>query len=236
MKIPVIFSLFLLCLFFSAGEAAADVVAHDLVAVKGEEILLKADTKGLFFGKGGELVEFFIDGKSIGKNLSGSGGVALKPYRVRKAGIQRIKATSGRDEDEGILLSLVKGSKIVFVDVESGLFVEGTPGKAKPGSRKALKAIGSRHPVVLLQSGLIGAKALKLWLRENEYETYPVVAWNGGAIFDEVNRKGLKIGALIGGPHIIESAGKYDPPAFWFDKVENAEKVKDWETLQRKLK
>lgn len=236
MKILVLLPLVLLPMVFPAGEAAADVVAHDLVAVQGEEILLKADTKGLLFGRGGELVEFFIDGKSIGKNLSGSGGVALKPYQVRKAGVLRIRVASGRDEDEGILLSLVKGSKIVFVDIESGLFVEGAPGRAKPGSRKALRAIGSRYPVVLLQSGLFGTRALKLWLRENEYDTYPVVAWNGGAVFDDVNRKGLKIGALIGGPQIIESAGKYKPPAFWFDRVENAEKVKDWETLQRKLK
>jgi hypothetical protein len=65
---------------------------------------------------------------------------------------------------------------------------------------------------------------------------YPVVPWKGGAIFDEMNRKGLKMRALIGGPHIIESAGKYKPPAFWFDRVDNAEKVKDWETLQKKLK
>ncbi|MCX5833694.1 MAG: hypothetical protein NTV99_04135 [Deltaproteobacteria bacterium] len=236
MKTLVIFSLVNLLAFFSPGAADADVVAHDLVAVKGEEVMLRADTKGLFFEKGGVLVEFFVDGKSIGKNLSGSGGVALKPYRVLKTGVQRIKVKSGSDEDEGIILSLLKGSKIVFVDIESGLFVEGTPGRAKPGSRKALKAIGSRYPLVLLQSGMIGARALKLWLQENEYAEYTVVPWNGGAIFDEVNRKGLKIRALVGGPHIIESARKYKPSAFWFDKVDNAEKVKDWETLQKKLK
>ena len=236
MKTLMIASLVLLLVFFSPREAAADVVAHDLVVVKGEEVMLRADTKGLFFEKGGVLVEFFVDGKSIGKNLSGSGGVALKPYRVLKTGIQRYKVKSGSDEDEGVLLSLIKGSKIVFVDIDSGLFVEGTPGRAKPGSRKALKAIGSRYPVVLLQSGMIGSGALKLWLRENEYEEYPVVAWDGGAIFDELNRKGLKIRALIGGPQIIDSAKKYKPSAFWFDRVDNAEKVKDWETLQKKLK
>ncbi len=236
MKTLMIFSLVPLLVVFSTGTAAADVVAHDLVAVKGEEVMLRADTKGLFFEKGGVLVEFFVDGKSIGKNLSGSGGVALKPYRVLKTGVHRVKVKSGSDEDEGILLSLTKGSKIVFVDIESGLYVEGTPGRAKPGSRRALKEIGSRYPVVLLQSGMIGARMHRLWLRENEYEAYPVLPWNSGAIFDEISRKGLKIRALVGGPHIIESAGKYKPPAFWFDKVDNAEKVKDWETLQKKLK
>ncbi|HOX95733.1 MAG TPA: hypothetical protein PKV09_13175, partial [Syntrophales bacterium] len=145
MKTLALLFLVLLPVFSPLCEAAADVVIHDLVAVKGEEVMLKADTKGLFFGRGGELVEFFIDGKSIGKNLSGSGGVALKPYRVQRTGVQRVRVVSGRDEDEGLLLTLVKGSKIVFVDVESGLFVEGAPGRAKPGSRKALKAIGARY-------------------------------------------------------------------------------------------
>jgi hypothetical protein len=236
MKTPVFFLIVSLLVLFSTGTADADVVCDDLVAVKGEEVMLRAETKGLFFERGGELVEFFVDGKSIGKNLSGRGGVAIKPYRVVKTGVHMIRVKSGSDEDEGLLLSLVKGSKIVIVDIESGLFVEGSPGRAKPGSRKALKAIGARYPVVLLQSGMIGARALKFWLRENEYETYPVVPWNGGAIFDEMNRKGLKIRALVGGPNIIESAGKDRPPAFWFDRTENAEKVKDWETLQKTLK
>jgi hypothetical protein len=218
------------------GAAASDVVCSDLVAVRGEEVMLRAETKGLFFERGGDLVEFYVDGTLVGKNLSGRGGVALKPYRVAKSGVHRIQVKSGSDEDEGLLLSLAKGAKIVVVDIESGLFVEGTPGRAKPGSRKALKAIGSRYPVVLLQSGMIGARALKLWLRENEYEAYPVLPWNGGAIFDEFSRKGLKIRALVGGPNIIQSAGKYTPPAFWFDRTENAEKVKDWETLAKKLR
>ncbi len=236
MKIPALLLLAFLPALFSPAAAAADVVCSDLVAVKGEEVMLRAETRGLFFERGGELVEFYVDGKLIGKNLSGKGGVALKPYRVAKSGVHRIRVKSGSDEDEGLLLSPVEGAKIVVVDIESGLFVEGAPGRAKPGSRKALKAIGSRYPVVLLQSGVIGARTLKLWLRENEYEAYPVVPWNGGAVFDELSRKGLKIRALVGGPNIIQSAGKHTPPAFWFDRTEKAEKVKDWESLAKKLR
>lgn len=236
MRVRSIFPPVFFLLFFLPCAAAADVTASDLVAVKGEEVMLRAQTKSLFFERGGELVEFLVDGKSIGKNLSGRGGVALKPYKVVRTGVHRIRVKSGSDEDEGLLLSLARGSKIVIVDVESGLFVEGAPGRARPGSRKALKAIGSRYPVVLLQSGMLGVRALKLWLKENEYEEYPVLPWNGGAVFDDLSRRGLQFRAVVGGPKIIESAGKHRPPAFWFERTEKAERVKDWETLQKTLK
>ena len=226
----------ILLLLTRPSLSPAEVLAHDLVAVRGEEVMLRAETRGAIFSRGGEVVHFFVDGKSVGKNLSGGDGVALKPFRAEKAGLREVRVQSGRDEDEGLLLTLPKGSDIVFVDVEIALFAQGAPGKAKPGSREALKGISKRRPVVLLQSGYLGVKALRLWLRENEYPRLPVLPWNGGAVFDETARKGLGIGAVVGGPHIVESAKKHRPAAYCFDRCPGAEKVRGWEDLGKKIR
>lgn len=46
---------------------------------RGEEVRLKAETRGTLFIRGGEIVEFFVDDIPLGKNLSGGDGVAYRP-------------------------------------------------------------------------------------------------------------------------------------------------------------
>jgi hypothetical protein len=63
-----------------------------------------------------------------------------------------------------------------------------------------------------------------------------VVPWDNGAIFDEMYEKGFIIKAIIGGPHIIQSAIKYHPMAFSFQSADDAVEVKDWEEIRKRLK
>ena len=58
--------------------ALSRVFVYDDVALKGREVMLRAETRGMFFSRGGEIVEFIVDGRSIGKNLSGRDGFAVK--------------------------------------------------------------------------------------------------------------------------------------------------------------
>jgi hypothetical protein len=228
-------SLVALVCMFPAG-AWARVSVDDNVVVKGERVMLRAETKGKFFSKGGELVEFFVDGESIGKTLSGGDGVAYKPLTPQRTGLHKIKVTSGGDEDTGLLLALERGSGIVFVDVEGAISEGPFSREPRPGSQEGIRAIQKRLPVVLLQRGLFNAKAMKQWLQENEFIELPVVSWRKGAIFDEAAEGGLRIEAVIGAPKVIESAMEHNPQSFSFEQAEGAEWVGDWEEINKKLK
>jgi hypothetical protein len=208
---------------------------YDTVVLEGQKVMLRAETRGKLFSKGGELVEFFVDGKSIGKTLSGGDGVAFKQFTSAKTGLRQISVRSDKDEDTGLLLSLKRGSSIIFVDVEGSLLEGLFSRKPKHGSQKAIKEIQKRFPIVYLQTSLIGVRAVKGWLEENEFPKLPVVPWRQGTIFSEVAKKDFKIKAVIAGPKVIESAEEYKPLAFSFEASEGAEQVKDWEEISKKL-
>jgi hypothetical protein len=216
--------------------ALSRVTVDDAVVVKGQQIMLRAETKGKFFRKGGELVEFFVGGTSLGMTLSGGDGVAFKPFVPVKAGLYEIEVNSGGDKDSGVLLSLREGSSIVFVDVESSLLEGRLSRKPKPGCQKAIKEINQRFPVVVLQTGFVGVKAVKTWLRENDFLELPVFPWNKGGIFNEITYKGFKVKSVIASPEVIESAREHRSVSFSFQQTDNAEWVKDWEEISKKLK
>jgi hypothetical protein len=222
------------CIF--PASALSRVTVDDAVVVKGQQVMLRAETKGKFFRKGGELVEFFVNGTSLGRTLSGGDGVAFKPFIPVEAGLYEIEVNSGGNEDTGMLLSLREGSSIAFVEVENSLLEGRLSRKPKPGSRKAIEEINKKLPVAFLQTGFVGVKAVKTWLRENEFLESAVFPWNKGGIFDEITYKGLKVKAVIAGPDVIESARKHGPLSFSFQQLDNAEWVKDWEEISNKLK
>ena len=57
--------LFVIC----PDAALSRVFVYDDVALKGREVMLRAETRGTLLSKSGEIVEFIVDGRSIGKNL-----------------------------------------------------------------------------------------------------------------------------------------------------------------------
>ena len=230
--------LFLCTILFCTFPAAAlsDVIVYDIVALPGEEVMLKAETRGGMFSKRGELVEFTVNRKSIGKNLSGSDGFAVKGFVPVKAGPYKINVRSGDDKDSGILLVLDKKTKIVFIDVEGSVLEGPFVMKARPGSAKAVKKIYKRFPIVFIQKGFMGVRAIRLWLKKNDFPEAPVMPWNRGEIFNEIREKNLKIKTVVGGPEVIESAEVHQSHAFSFDSMEDAEVVENWDEIVKKLK
>lgn len=234
-KIILIINIISIFLFFPA-IAISELIAHDMIVLKGEETTLKAETRGKFLSKGGEVVEFFIDKKSIGKSLSGGDGFAFRRFTPLKAGIYHITVKSGKDEGNGLILSLKKADRIIFIDVEGSLFEGLFSKQPKKGSQEIIKKISKRFPVVFLQTELLSIKAIKTWLEKNGFVDLPVIPWGQGMIFDEIREeKGLKIKAVIGGQSVIESAKEYKPKSFSFEEVEDAVEVKDWEEIGKKL-
>ncbi|MBI1810822.1 MAG: hypothetical protein HY035_08635 [Nitrospirae bacterium] len=225
----------LIAILVLSSTAGAEVIFFDDISLKGEPVMLKAVTKGKIFSKGGQLVEFYVDGKSIGRSLSGGDGAAFKEFRAEKTGLHKVSVVSGKDKDSGFLLSLKKGAEIVFIDVEGSMFAP-LSGKPMKDSRKVIKAIAKRFPVVYLQAGVLDIRALKKLLKENEFTEAPLLPWREGNAFEEADKKGLKIKFVIGGKTVIESAKEFKPKAFSFNEVEGAEEVKGWEEIGKKMR
>ena len=229
-----------ICLSFLFGvfpsRVLSEVIVYDNVTVRGREVLLRAETRGTLLSKGGEIVEFFVNGISIGKNLSGRDGFAVKRFTPVKAGLYKILVKSGDDKDSGVLLALDGKAKIVFVDVEGALLDGPFAMKVKPESVRSIKKICKRFPIVFLQKGFLNVKAVRSWLKENDFPDSPVLSWSRGDVFREMREKDLRIKAIVGGPEVIESADTYKPLTFSFDSVENAEVVEDWAEIEKKLK
>lgn len=228
--------LLVLPLLLFSSPIQADVYVYDAVALQGEEVRLKAETRGTVFIKGGELVEFFVDDASLGKNLSGGDGAAYRFYKDSRPGLKNIRAVSRKMTGTGYLLVLKPGAGVVAVDVEGSLLQGGFMSPGRPESREALELIAKRYPLIFLQSGETSLKAVRYWLQQNEYTDAPLLPWDGGAVFDTLAKKGVKIRAVVGGPVVIESAAKHKPEAFSFEPVKGAVRLKSWKELEEKLK
>jgi hypothetical protein len=216
--------------------ALSRVFVYDDVVLKGHEVMLKAETRGALFSKSGEVVEFIVDGRPIGKNLSGTDGFAVKGFVPARTGLYKINVKSGDDKDSGLLLALERKTRIVFIDV-GGSLLEGPFGEAKkPGSSKAITRIHKRFPIVYLLKGLLSAESVRSWLKKNNFPVAPVLPWSQGEVFREIKESDLQIKAIIGGPDVIESAREYKPIAFSFDSMDDAEVVENWREIEKKLK
>jgi hypothetical protein len=227
-------SIFLFFVF--PANALSDIIVHDMVVPVGKEVMLKAKVKGKLFSKGGVIVEFFVNSKPIGKGLSGGDGLAFKQFAQPVTGLYQIKAKSGTDEGRGLLFSLKKGSRIVFVDVEGSL-IEKFSYKPKQGSYKVIKLIQKKFPVVFLHTtGFLNLRSIKEWLKKNEFPELPVIPWKQGSAFSDLHDEGFKIKAVIGSPDVIGSAKEYKPLAFSFEETEDTGEVRDWEEIGKKLK
>ncbi len=225
-----------LCFVIFPAGVQSEVVIYDMVVPVGKEVMLKAKVRGKLFSKGGVIVEFFVNSKSVGKGLSGGDGLAFKQFAQPVTGLYQIKAKSNSDEGRGLLLSLKKGSGIVFIDVEGSL-IEKFSYKPKQGSYKVIKLIQKKFPVVFLHTtGFLNLRSIKEWLKKNEFPELPVIPWEQGSAFSNLHDEGFKIKAVIGSPDVIGSAKEYKPLAFSFEQTEDAVEVRDWEEIRKKLK
>lgn len=225
-----------LFVFLCPGIASSEIIVHDMISPGSAEVMLKAETRGTLLRKGGEVIEFFIKKKSIGKTLSGGDGIAFRQFSPRSPGLYQIIAKSGGEEGMGCLLSLRQGARLLFVDVEGALLDSMLSLKPRKGSQQMIKQLSEKMPVVYLQTGMLGVSATKKWLREQGFREQPVLPWEQGIVFDETAEKGLMIKAIIGGPKVIGSAGSHTAKKYSFEDVEGAEEVRDWEEIGRRLK
>ena len=100
--------------------------------------------------------------------MSNGDGAAFKEFRAEKSGLHKVSVVSGKIKTAASC-SLLKGAEIVFIDIEGSMFAP-MSGNPKKDSRKVVKAIAKRFPVVYLQAGIFDIRALKKLLEENELQ------------------------------------------------------------------
>jgi hypothetical protein len=222
---------------FSPADVPAAVVAQDMVSPVGQEVMLRAETKSGFFSKGGALVEFFVDGKPVGKSLSGGDGLAFRSFIPARAGLRKIKVQSEGDSDEGLLLAVKGSTQLVFIDIEGSLHEPSSfTLKPRSGSVQAVKKINRAYPVVFLWSGFVGQSAAKSWLKENRFPEAPLLAWSRGEVFGEIRDKHLKVRAVVGKPDVVQSAKEFTTRVFSFEAGGDGEAVQDWDEIVKRIK
>lgn len=212
-----------------------EVFVHDQIVNPGEEAMLQAETKGVYFAKGGQMVEFSRDGRSLGSVLSGGDGVAYKPHVFGATGFFKIGAKSKKERGTGRVLSLKKGSSVVCIDIEGSLLAAPFSKDPVNKSRDAIRKIVKKYPVVYLHTGMLGIRSVKQWLAKNSFPESVVLTWDMGGAFKEIQKKGIRIRAVIGSQVFIDSGKEYAAKAFSFDETDDAEHVRDWGEIEKKL-
>ncbi|MHB8772635.1 MAG: hypothetical protein ACYC7J_16700 [Syntrophales bacterium] len=217
-------------------EALPQVTVHDAVSPVGREVMLRAETgSGLFGGAGGVLVEFFVDGRRVGKNLSGGDGVAFISFVPRAARLHKLRVEAPGGRAEGLLLAVKGSAGLVLIEVEGGLIERSLTMQPRPGSVEAVKKLSRRYPVVFLGSGFFGAAAMKTLLKERGFPAAPLIP-GGDAVFEALREKRLKIRAVIGKPELVQAAKGYTRRAFSFAAAGEEGAVEDWEEILRKTR
>lgn len=211
-------------------------MVDDEVAIVGESVTLSAQTKGRFFSSGGELVEFLIGGRTIGKTLSGGDGAAYKQFTPSRDTLQSITVKSATESGQGSLLVLKKGERVVLIDGEGAVMEGQLTRRPRPDSQEAIRTIAKRFPVVFLATGILGRHDLKEWLKDHGFVDAPVVDWNDGKALSTLIAKGLKIRAAIGAPEVVAQAKGHAQLLLSFDEGDKAQEVRSWKEIVGKLK
>jgi hypothetical protein len=216
-----------LLVFLIPCAAQAEVAAFDALGVKGKPLMLKARTGGRFFGRGGELVDYYVEDSHLGRTLSGGDGKAYMEHVPKKKGLFPIKVSSREEEDTGVMLVVEEGDALVLVDVAGSLMDTPFLGKPKEESKEAIETIAGKYPVLYLSKQMPGREVIRTWLSEKGYPEAPVMDWKGGRIVRRIRKMGLGIRAVMGSSEVVERAGKSDAELYLFDEKGGGKKWKD---------
>jgi len=222
-------------LFLTPFLAEAGVIFYDDITLKGIPYMLKAETRSGLFSRGGRMVEFIVDNRLIGRNLSGGDGFALKEFTPDKRGLYNITVRSEGEEDKGYLLSLNRAEGIVIIDIEGGIFEGVFPLREREHSKEAIRNISRRFPIVYLQTRM-ERELLERVLREKGFQGAPILRWEDGEVINRIYERGVRIKAFVGSSSLLESMEEYRFKAFSFEETEGAEWVRDWKEIEDRLR
>ncbi|MGD8271552.1 MAG: hypothetical protein PVH74_05505 [Desulfobacterales bacterium] len=229
-------SVFLICagLIWPAAHSLGAVIVYDRVTTVKTPVYLKVLTKGRIFADGGRLVEFFLDDKSLGKNLTGGDGYGYRKYVPRRAGIFKVRATSDGESGNGLVLVMKKSEKAVLIEIEGGFKDAFLSDIAAGAGRQAVEELLKKYRVIYLSHNT-GVRLARNWLDEKSFPDAPVLRWRGTQTLKALADKGIQLYAIIGAAGVIADAADHVERRYTFDKTQQGQTVDDWHELMKKL-
>jgi len=228
-------SIFCICVFLliSANAGLSAVIVYDQVTTVGTPVYLDVLTKGFFFAEGGRLVEFYLDDKNVGKNLTGGDGHGYRKYTPERAGMIKVSGRSEGEIGSGLLLVMKKGEKAVLIEIEGAFkdaFISQIAAKA---NRRALEKLIEEYRIIYISryGRYIGTQRSKDWLNEVEFPDAPVLAWRGPQMLAALKARGINLYAIIGSADMISQAAEQIERRYTFEQTQNGQTVTDWEEI-----
>ena len=221
-------------LILPAARGLSAVIVYDRVTTVGTPVYLKVLTKGRIFADGGRLVEFYLDDKRFGKNLTGGDGYGYRKYNPRRAGIINVRATSKGESDAGLLLVMKKSEKAVLIEIEDGFKDAFISDIAAGASRQAVKQLLKKYRVIYL-SRFTGIRMARSWLDEMEFPDAPVLQWKGEQTLNALKEKSINLYGIIGPASVIATAADHIKKRYTFDQNQKEQTVKDWQEVMERL-
>ena len=232
---PAFFLVLAFALALSPVAAHAAVEVRDVLTVSGNTIMLSARTGGGFFSEGGQLVEFLVDGESMGKTLSGGDAIAYMEYTAKGPGKYKIQVRSETDEDNGMLLVSGKGAQVLVIDVFSSLLKDPIGRLPRARAKEALIALGEKYTIIYLHNRFLGPSVVRGWIRKNELPDWPVLDNRIGAHIRRFEKMGLSVKAIVIGTEMLIAGGSGDARVFSFEKIKGTEHVSSWDDIRESL-
>jgi hypothetical protein len=217
-----------------AARGLSAVIVYDRVTTVGTPVYLKVLTKGKIFADGGRLVEFYLDGKRFGKNLTGGDGYGYRKYKPRRAGIINVRANSKGESGAGLLLVMKKNEKAVLIEIEGGLKDAFISDIAAGAGRQAIKQLLEEYRVIYL-SRFTGVRMARSWLDKMDFPQAPVLRWQGEQTLNALKEKNINLYAIIGPASVIDTAADHIKKRYTFDQNQKELTVKDWQEAIERL-
>jgi hypothetical protein len=221
-------------LVLPANRSLGAVIVYDQVTTVNTPVYLKVLTKGRIFADGGRLVEFFLDDKSLGKNLTGGDGYGYRKYVPQRAGIINVRATSDGESGNGMVLVMKRSEKAILIEIEGGFKDAVVSDIAAGAGRRAVQEMQKKYRVIYLSRNT-GVRMARTWLDEIEMPDAPVLRWQGAQTLNALTEKGIQLYAIIGAAGVIEAAADYVDKRYTFDDAQQGQTVRDWHELMTKL-
>lgn len=229
------FFIFWICgfLYLPVTPSLSAVIVYDQVTTVGTPVYLEVLTKGRIFADGGRLVEFYLDDKSVGKNLTGGDGHGYRKYTPDRAGIIKVSARSAGESGSGLLLAMKKNEKAVLIEIEGGFKDAFVSQIAASANRRAVDKLFKEYRVIYLSrySRFIGIQRSKDWLNEAEFPDAPMLDWRGPQMLTALKARGIHLYAIIGSAGIIGESAEHIERRYTFEQTQKGQTVKDWEEI-----
>lgn len=233
MQIHMIRNSILIGIILLSSPVLAGVIVSDDVVHVNHTVRIKVLTKGTFSPEGGRLVKLVIDDTDIGTTLSGGDGYAFFSFVPQEGGIRRIKASSGEESGEGVLLVTEKKDRVLLIAADGILLPSLVVKEDDAAMQEVLSALGKSFRLIYLVR-MIGSSQAHVLIDKKGLPDSVVIPWEGESTVEDLRTKELPLYAIVGPPDILSQAGGIEK-RFSFDETEDGTEVSDWNELRKLL-